>query len=145
MCSGIEYRGRRLYFKDSPDIPVLRRDGGIEWVQWGLPYGAAVPGVPEGACARLESIRAGKWRRLGVRPVRILCDAFMERDATRAEHWFPVNDRLAIQGALIVLENKIQTTVLGRERRIVYVVTEPAADAVAEIHDRQPRLVIRAA
>lgn len=143
MCSGIEYRGRRLYFKDSPDVPLLRRDGGVEWVQWGLPYGTDLPGIPPGGCARLESVRAGKWNRLGVRPVRILCSAFMERGPgpDRAEHWSPVSELLAIQGALIVIENKIQTNILGRERKIVYVVTEPAGPDVAPVHDRQPRLV----
>lgn len=132
----------RYYFKDGPDLPILRRDGGIEWVQWGLPYGADVKGVPAGACARRESLLEGKWKRLNPRPVKIMAEAFMERDGKKQPHWFEISDRLAIQGAMIVLKNELFTGAWGSTRAIVYVVTEPAAGDVALIHDRQPRLIL---
>ncbi|BEV72941.1 hypothetical protein THUN1379_24230 [Paludibacterium sp. THUN1379] len=141
MCAAIEYDQQRYYYKDSPRLPVLRRDGSLLWVQWGLPHGADIRGVPAGACARRESLLAGKWTRLKPRPVKIPCSAFMERDNKRAEHWFAIDGQLAIQGALILLDNPIQTRSNGDQHAIVYVVTEPALGGVAAIHERQPRLI----
>jgi hypothetical protein len=137
MCCAIEFDDQLLYFKDAPTLPVLRRDGGVEWVPWGVPYGSDAAGLVPGACARHESILAGKWRHLNPRPVRILCSAFMERDSRRTEHWFPIDETQAIQGALIVIEHRHPV----QHGAIVYVVTEPADTEMSVVHDRQPRRV----
>lgn len=142
MCSAIEYQGKRIYFKDSPKLPILRRDGGVEWVQWGLPYTSDKGhGIPQGACARRESLLAGKWKRLKPAPVKILASAFMERDAAKNEAWFDLPDDHVIQGAMILLDNAIFTRINGEKTAVVYVVTIPASDEVKEVHDRMPRLI----
>lgn len=141
MCCAIDYQGKRHYFKHGPQLPVLCRDGTVTWVHWGLPYGITLPGVPNGACARRESLLDGKWTRLAPRPVRIPCAQYMERDAARAEHWFDVADGMAIQGALVTLPQPVVQPDGSRIERVVYVVTEPARGAVAGVHDRMPRQV----
>jgi putative SOS response-associated peptidase YedK len=137
MCAAIEFNATPIYFKDAPELPVLCRDGSVRWIQWGCPYGSSDARAPQGACARIESILDGKWRKYHPRPVKIVCSAFMERDGKKAAHWFPVAAGQFIQGALIELAGDAE------RRSIVYVVTEPAAAEVARIHDRQPRLVAR--
>ncbi|TDR79979.1 hypothetical protein [Paludibacterium purpuratum] len=141
MCAGIEYAGVRLYFKDTPTLPILRRDGGVDWVQWGVPYGRDMPGLWAGACARRESLLAGKWHRLQPRPVKIPCSAYMERDPHKQAVWFPVPARHAIQGALVRVDPEMLSVARSDHRAIVYVVTEPAEGEVALIHDRMPRLI----
>jgi len=141
MCSAIEFLGQRYYFKHTPRLPILRRDGQVEWVQWGLPYSSDKSGVPQGACARRESLLAGKWTRLKPVPVKIPCSAFMERAADRSEVWFGVDGNLAIQGALIRLPKPVFTEAMGKTEAVVYVVTVQATGEVAEVHDRMPRLV----
>lgn len=141
MCSAIEHQGQKLYFMYSPALPVLRLDGGIEWVQWGLPYGAGMPGAPSGASARSEDLPEEKWRKLRPHSVRIPCQAFMVRDARKAEHWFAVEPGRAVQGALIQLSSIPSADRRGEIATVVYVVTEPSTDRIATVHDRMPRMV----
>ncbi|MBV8046838.1 MAG: hypothetical protein JO171_06785 [Paludibacterium sp.] len=141
MCAGIEFEGQFFYFKDTVQLPVLRRDGSMAWLPWGVPFGVNVPGLWSGACARRESLLDGKWRRLDPVPVKIPCAAFMEREARKQAVWFPVDARLAIQGALVRLSPQQRALLPGQPEAVVYVVTEPAAGDVASIHDRMPRLI----
>lgn len=126
----------------SPALPVLRLDGGIEWVQWGLPYGAGMPGAPSGASARSEDLPEDKWRKLHPHSVRIPCQTFMVRDARKAEHWFAVDAGRAIQGVLIRLPSAGSAGRRGEITTVVYVVTEPSTDRIATVHDRMPRMVL---
>lgn len=97
MCSGIEFAGRPVRWKD-PDrqLPVLRRDGSIDWIRWGEDYGIESH-FTNGACARHERL-AGKWRRCFPIPVKIPAASFMERDKRREEVWIEVPAGSFIQG-----------------------------------------------
>lgn len=145
MCIAIEYQGKVISWADAePRLPVLRKDGEIEWVTWGLPFARARSAtIPAGGWARLESIRDGKWRRYGARPVKIPASRFAERDADGTAHWFELTDGLVIQGAMIAVKNREQTATLGELILRVYVVTEPAIGDVATVHDRMPRTICR--
>ena len=140
MCAAIEFNDAPIYFKDAPRLPVLCRDGSVRWIQWGHPYGAKDARAPQGACARIESIHAGKWRKYHPRPVKIVASAFMERDHKKAPHWFAIAAGQFIQGALIEVAGEAAAGDAERHY-IVYVVTEAAAADVARIHERQPRLI----
>jgi len=119
-------------------------------VRWGVQYGEMSHPYPKGPCARLESIKEGRWKWLKPRPVRIPVSSFGERSRKdRCNYWFAVPDGLALQG-LFVPPTPSEPS--GR----VYVVTVPLEEAIgsgftpqlpmpegglAEIHDRWPRLV----
>ena len=135
MCAAIEFKGRNVYFRDeSPQLPVLLKRGleGIDpeviWIPWGVPYGNNEKHLPEGAYARLESIKQGKWNRWHARPVQLPVSRFMERDPEKREVWFDLSPGEVIQGCLA-------------NDAVVYVVTVPAPTEFAHIHDRWPRVV----
>lgn len=138
MCSGVEFQGRQILFSDeSPKLPLLLRDGSVEWMQWGKPFAqSADRSAPAGGWARLESIQSGKWKRFGVKPVKIVAQRFMQRDV-----WYPVPPGFFIQGAAISCPNATLQAEIGAEIVRAYVVTVPAAGDVAAVHDRMPRLV----
>jgi len=75
MCGGVKYTDKQnktwtVYFP-SPKaaLPVLKKDGEIEWVTWGKRKEENVPAFPNGGWARLDSIKEGKWQRYQPRPV----------------------------------------------------------------------------
>jgi putative SOS response-associated peptidase YedK len=137
MCSAVEFQQQALYFKDQTRLPVLQRDGSVRWVTWGKPYARERSGSPQGACARHESLLAGKWQRWQPVPVKIPCQAFMERDPARAAHWFALQDGQLIQGALVHDADPGGGDAILR----VYVVTVAASGAPAEVHARMPRIL----
>jgi len=75
MCGGIKYTDKQnktwtVYFP-SPKaaLPVLKKDGEIEWVTWGKRKEEDTTAFPNGGWARLDSIKEGKWQRYQPRPV----------------------------------------------------------------------------
>lgn len=143
MCAAIEYLGRKVYFRDpDPHLPVLLKpgpdthDGCVRWIAWGRPHGSTdkrnAP-LPEGACARLESIKRGVWKKWHAHPVQIPVERFMERGPDKSEHWFDLKPRQVIQGCFAESAR--------REHVAVYIVTVPAPPEFAHIHDRWPRVV----
>lgn len=142
MCAGIEFAGRRiLWSDDSPQLPMLRKDGGISWAAWGRPYHQERRDCPAGGWARMESISEGKWKRYHPVAVKIPAAAFMERNATGEAVWFPLASGILIQGAAIELDNRVMTADRGNKEVRVYVVTVPADETVRPVHDRMPRLI----
>lgn len=136
MCGGVKYTdktGREwaIYFP-SPKaaLPVLKKDGDVEWVKWGKRKEEAGRFF-DGGWARLDSVKDGKWDRYQPVPVQILAQSFMEKDQKRKAHWLDVPTGQAIQGLLAQRENEYR----------VYVVTEPPPPEYAWIHDRYPRLI----
>lgn len=149
MCNAVKLGTRTERFnQEAAELPVLARDGSVRWIAWGGRFGAeAAEGLPPGPCARLESIKAGRWRRWSPRPVQIPAEQFSERSrADRCNYWFWIPEGYAIQG-LYVPQGDAQDA--GR----VYVVTvdlptaQPLikevfpAPALETIHDRWPRFV----
>ncbi len=91
MCGGIEYHGEKVYFPNpEARLPVRTKDGGVTWVPWGERNRGGKLVFPNGGWARPDSIYAGKWKPWHPRPVLIICDKFMEKDAEGVTHWFPV-------------------------------------------------------
>jgi putative SOS response-associated peptidase YedK len=143
MCAAIEYLGRKVYFRDDePVLPVLLKhgpempEGAVRWIAWGRPHGSSTKRsapLPEGACARLESIKQGKWKRWHATPVLIPAERFMERGPDKAEHWFKLQPGQVIQGCL--------ASSAHNEYASVYIVTVPAPREFAHVHDRWPRVV----
>ena len=145
MCAAIEYLGKKIYFRDEgPQLPVLLKatpDKGeqcVRWIPWGVAYGSSskrsAP-LPEGACARLESIQQGRWKKWHGHPVKIPVERFMERGADKSEHWFDLQEGEVLQGCLA------ENLAAGRDLMAVYVVTIPALPEFAQIHDRWPRIM----
>lgn len=132
MCGGIEYQGNKTYFP-LPDarLPVMLRHGGVTWVIWGKRSNEGGGEFPNGGWARLDSIKAGKWKPWHPRPVLIPASKFLEKDADKKSHWIPLESGMVIQALLAQRDN---------EQR-VYVVTEETPPQYHWIHDRWPRLV----
>lgn len=131
MCSGIEYQDQLHLWQDaSVRLPVLRRDGTVQWLPWGGRHGLETV-FHQGPCARLESVLAGKWRRFSPRPVKILLSRYMERDARGRPYWVKVEDGQFLQGVLASH---------GGEQR-VYVVTVASPPAYQHVQPRWPRVL----
>jgi putative SOS response-associated peptidase YedK len=139
MCGGIKYlvkagKNWAVYFP-SPKaaLPVLKRDGEIEWVSWGKRKEETISYFPNGGWARLDSIQAGKWQRYQPTPVLLPVNAFMEKDGEKASHWFEMKPDEVIQG-LLAVHNDVAK---------VYVVTTDTPPEFSYIHDRWPRIIQR--
>ena len=131
MCSGIEYEGQMHLWKDSDvRLPVLMRDGSVSWLPWGERHGTQSPFF-QGPCARLESIKAGKWARLSPRPVKIPMQRYMERDIRAAPYWVKAGEGCVLQGLLATW---------GDEQR-VYVVTVETPPEFLHVQPRWPRVM----
>lgn len=139
MCGGAKYTDKSgkewsIYFPNpKAALPVLKRDGDIEWVTWGKRKEEPDHFFAPGGWARLNSIQEGKWKRFDPRPVLLPIQSFMEKDHERNSHWFEVPSGHFIQG---LIANH------GEESR-VYVVTVDTPLEYHYIHDRWPRIVSR--
>ena len=72
MCGGIEYQDNKIYFpQPNARLPVLLRHGDVTWVTWGKRKNEDSGKFPNGGWARLNSIKAGKWKPWHPRPVLI--------------------------------------------------------------------------
>lgn len=134
MCGGVRYEHegklRTTYFPMAhAQLPILTENGEIQLMEWGRRE-KEEGHLPKTGWARLDSIQDGKWSRYSPAPVRILVKEYMEKDAQRQSHWYPLRPGEYIQG--------LQAR-LGEEAR-VYVVTVPAPTAYEGIHDRWPRV-----
>jgi putative SOS response-associated peptidase YedK len=137
MCGGIKYTDKsgkewKVFFP-SPKaaIPVLKKDGDVEWVPWGKRKEEPLEGFVNGGWARLDSIKMGKWKRFNPQPVVLPVQAFMEKDHDRKSHWIDVTEAQAIQG-LIANVN---------DQKRLYVVTTETPEEYSWVHDRWPRIV----
>ncbi len=133
MCGGIAFLEQKMYFPNpKAQLPVRLRNGEVDWQPWGRRE-PQTGRLPLGGWARLESIKTGRWQSYQPRPVLILAQAYMEKDAQRQSHWFDLSAHTAIQGLLALS---------GTEQR-VYVVTVPSPENYAHIHHRWPRIINR--
>ncbi|MFO7580503.1 MAG: hypothetical protein R6W74_09915 [Nitrosomonas halophila] len=132
MCGGIQYQGNKIYFpQPGAKLPIKLRHGDVVWVLWGKRQNEGPGKFPNGGWARLDSIKAGKWKPWHPRPVLIPADSFMEKDNEKRSHWLALESGMMIQALLAER---------GGEKR-VYVVTEETPLEYRWIHDRWPRLV----
>lgn len=139
MCGGVKYTDKggkewAVYFP-SPKaaLPVLKRDGEVEWITWGKRKEEADTYFTPGGWARLDSIKAGKWARFNPMPVLLPVQSFMEKVHERKSHWISVPSGQAIQG-LVANRDEVSR---------VYVVTTDTPEEYQWVHDRWPRLVGR--
>lgn len=137
MCGGIKYTDKlgkewKIYFPNpKAALPVLKRDGDVEWITWGKRKEETNRSFPNGGWARLDSVKNGKWERFHPQPVLLAAQAFMEKDKERKSHWIDLLPGQTIQGLLASHENEIR----------LYVVTTDTPAEYDWIHDRWPRLV----
>lgn len=142
MCNAIQKGERVIRWGDEdPHLPLLRRDGNIEWIAWGMPFGQVSHKAPAGGCASLDAVRSGKWKRYGVRPAKVVVDRFAVLDSDGIERWFDLAPGLALQGALIAVDNKIQTATAGSQILRVYIVTEPPGALGPGKLEKMPRII----
>ena len=131
MCGAIELQETKIFFPHpKARLPVRRRDGEIKWVTWGKRR-EEMCAFPEGGWARLSSIKDGRWGRLNPRPVQIIVERFMEKDADGQRYWFDLEEGEFIQGLLATIDGETR----------VYVVTQEAEPQTAMIHPRWPRIL----
>lgn len=121
-----------MHLWQDPDVrlPVRRRDGSLAWLPWGARHGIDSPFV-QGPCARLESVREGRWSRYRPRPVMIPVDRYMERDGKSRPYWVRAGEGICLQGLVATW---------GDEQRIYVVTTESPAE-FAHVQPRWPRLL----
>ena len=129
MCGGARYTTNketvRVFFPNpQAKLPILMRDGNISLMPWGRRK-EQEGNLPLGGWARLDSINSGKWKYVRPTPVKIIVDAFMEKDHNKDSHWFTLEEGQFIQGLVAHYNN---------EQRIYVVTVEPDA-LTKQIHD----------
>lgn len=151
MCNAVAWPGHQIRFAD-PDarLPVLTRDNQLIMLPWGVHYDQSSHPYPKGACARLESVREGRWRWLNPRPVRIPVTSFSERSRQdRCNYWFSVPEGMALQGLFVppghldpegrvFVVTVALDVAMGYSLQPLYPLPEGGMPVV---HDRWPRLV----
>lgn len=85
---------------------------------------------PNHGWARIDSLRADKWKPWFTGPVLISANNLIEKDHDKQSRWVTLAPGMAIQ-ALLTERN---------EERRVYVVTEETRPEYQWVHDRWPRL-----
>lgn len=140
MCAGVEFNGQPIRWADSrPRLPVLMRDGSVEWCQWGRSGISLTPDAPGGGILRLEDIRAHKWARFRPTPVKIPASAFLLLNIDDSETWHAIPPGFAIQAAAISSKELVGHRVEALPK--VYIITIPATDDLSPLHERMPRLI----
>jgi len=135
MCAGIEYskenQTKRVYFPNPyAELPILLKNGELAYCAWGRRE-SQNGDLPLGGWARHESIGQGIWDKWFPKPVKIIVDAFMEKDINSKSHWFPLTKGNFIQGLLA--RN-------GKERRVYIVTIESKLED--HLYDRWPRIML---
>ena len=88
MCGGIQYQDQKIYFPQlNAKLPVRLRHSGVTWIVWGKRKVEGPGRFPNGGWARIDSIKAGKWKPWHPRPVMIPAGSFMEKDHDEKFHW----------------------------------------------------------
>lgn len=138
MCGGVRIAGEytrdgkqlKIYFPNpKAALPVLTGSG-VEWLPWGRRR--EEPGhSPAGGWARIESITEGRWAKYSPTEAAVPVEAFMEKDAERKSHWFGHSIGKVHIAALVVGT---------AESKRVYLITGPAPQEFAWVHDRWPSL-----
>jgi len=103
MCFAVTYKGpeeKTVYAGKNAMVPVLDADGVIESIRWGRVKSEPGRAVAH-HCARIESIRAGKWKWLKPERVRILATSFLDWTVDKQQHWNTLEDNQALWGALV--------------------------------------------
>jgi hypothetical protein len=136
MCGGVKYhqdgQEQVVYFPNPKAVlPVRLKSGEAELLTWGRRKGESGE-LPQTGWAKIESIEGHKWDRYNPHPVKIIVDAYMEKDRQGLSYWFDMKPGQFIQG-LIASWNG--------ERRVYVVTTVPTEPKYAVIHDRWPRIV----
>ena len=131
MCSGVEYQGdMHLWSDPGVHLPVRLKNGDLSWLRWGARHGIESP-FYQGPCARLESIKMGKWDRFQPMPVKILMDRYMERDIKNKPYWVRTKPGEVLQGLVATWQ--------GEQR--VYVVTIDTPIEFQHVQPRWPRVI----
>lgn len=150
MCNAVTYQNATVAFaRPGAELPILTRAGDVKWVPWGVQYGTKNDKrLPEGACARLESVRAGRWRRWSPVPVKIPGEQFSERGADRCNYWFWIPEGMVLQGLLVPPASDedtprvyVVTVDLSAARALLQAVSP--TPPLEQVHDRWPRFVAR--
>lgn len=135
MCGGVRYTAKKetlkVYFPNPyAQLPLLTKAGETILMPWGRRKEQAGH-LPLGGWARLDSINSGKWNSTDPIPVKIVVDAFMEKDRNKNSHWFDVKEGQFIQGLVAHFNG---------EQRVYVVTVEPDAGN-RQIHERWPRII----
>lgn len=151
MCNGVAAPDLYIRFSDADArLPVVTRSGAIQMVPWGVHHGDLGNPMPKGPCARLDSIKAGRWRRYDPRPVRIPVTRFSERSpADRCTYWFELPAGLALQGLFVPPapfspDGRVYVVTVPLETALQYGVRAQSGlpdGGMEAVHDRWPRLV----
>jgi hypothetical protein len=131
MCSGVEYQGEMHLWSDlAVHLPVRLKGGDLAWVRRGARHGVESPFF-QGPCARLDSIKMGKWARFSPIPVRIPIERYMERDSRNKPYWVKAKPGGTLQGLVATWQ--------GQHR--VYVVTVDTPPEFQHVQPRWPRVL----
>lgn len=151
MCNAVSWPNHCVRFSDpEARLPVMTRSGETVMVRWGVHYADPCHPYPKGACARLESIRDGRWRRLNPRPVRISVASFSERSpGDRCNYWFGLPPGAALQGLFVPpseadADGRVYVVTVSLETALEYgmeALFPLPAGGMSVVHDRWPRLV----
>lgn len=146
MCGGMTYKypnkdtkrleERRVFFpQPHAQVPVIGEDGEVSLVQWGKRDASedSEVDVPVTGWARADKLESHFWQQYQPSTVIIPALRFSEKGKLPKSRWFEMPEDTFLMGLKIT----------KRDRGFVYIVTNPAFGALAEIHPRMPLVVKR--
>ncbi|SDX27279.1 hypothetical protein SAMN05421882_11322 [Nitrosomonas communis] len=94
----------------------MLRYGGVIWVLWGKRQNEGPGKFPNGGWARLDSIKAGKWKPWHPRPVLIPADRFLEKNHDKQFYWIKLESGMLIQALLAERNDEHRVSILSPKR-----------------------------
>lgn len=130
MCTRVKYRGEALDHRaPTAQLPVLRRDGQVSWLPWGMRRGENHLHFFHGATAPLSAL-AG-WGHLQPKPVRLPIEAIELCDRTQRAFWLALPARRLVRGVMVSWQQEVR----------VYIVTDIVSGWQANWSKRWPVLL----
>ncbi|QDQ25612.1 hypothetical protein FNU76_04170 [Chitinimonas arctica] len=119
MCEAIQYQGRQVWFRiEGAQLPVIRKDGAIAMLPWGLRQADRHVHLHNGANVLLQQLGEDEWKRLHPVPVRLAVERFCQVDKEGTQHWFDVAPGKLMRGVLVKWRDDARVYLLTEHRSV---------------------------
>ena len=134
MLISLTHAAKEIRFSEHDAcLPILCRDGSIQWVQWGRRLRDQGNLLPIGRWIPLDEVKSDRWKGHGRVPVKVSASRYcMEADGI--QYWYNVPPGMYLQG--VVMRQSPDDL-----EQVAYLVTVPSSKEVLGVSETWPRLV----
>lgn len=118
MCIRVRYRGEVLDFSAAnAQLPILRRDGTVGWLPWGLRRRDNHLRFPDGSGVTTYQLPQLTQQQLHPRPLRLPIDAIEMQDSGKRAVWLNLPPRHLLRGVLVSWQSEARAYLLMEEAK----------------------------